>query len=459
MTAKLLMMKKYITWGLLVCTVLSFASCERYLEVEPKGKLIPTTPEDFRMLLDNVYTMNVTGGLSELGTDNLVMTEQQFNNMSSAAEKSVYTWSKAIYGPLDQASDWNVPSLRIYYANLVLEGLEKNASGTQKDRNTIKGEALFHRGAALYEMVSVYASAYDDAIAETALGTPVRLASDVFPASKRPTMKETYTQLLADLNQALSLLPLTTDKNTRPAKEAAYGLLARINLDMGRYEQALLNAKEALKINEELIDYNSIGPFDYPRFSRLNKEIIFFSSVPWGYAFTNSAMANRQLYDLYDANDLRKEFFFSTYTNNNNEFIISSGGSYAEWSWFSGVARNELYLIASEAYARTNDPVNVRKSLNDLLIRRTATGKFTPVNLTDPDALLTKILLERRKELVFRNRRWIDLKRLNKDPRFAVTLKRTVRGTEYTLAPNSARYVFPIPEVVINATQMPQNER
>lgn len=452
-------MKRYITWGVAICIALSLTSCERYLDVEPKGKLIPTTVEDFRMLLDNAFVMNISAGLSEIGTDNLVITDLQFNKMSSPYERNAYIWNKVVYGPLDQAYDWAWPSQKIYYANLVLEGLEMSTSTNEKERNTLKGEALFHRAAAWYEMVSLYAGAYDESTAGTALGTPIRLNSNVFLTSQRPTMKVTYEQMLADLTQALNFLPVITSENTRSAKEAVYGMLARINLDMGRYDQALLNAREALKINTELLDYNDINPNDYPKFSRLNKEVIFQSSVPGNYSYFNAVMASKELYDLYDNDDLRKAYFFSVYTDENNEVVINTSGSYAEWAWFSGIARDEVYLIAAECYARTNDPVAAKTLLNDLLIRRIAAGKFTPVSTNDPELLLTKILLERRKELVFRGRRWTDLKRLNKDPRFAKTLKRTVKGTTYELLPSSLRYIYPIPETVINATKMPQNER
>ncbi len=71
-----------------------------------------------------------------------------------------------------------------------------------------------------------------------------------------------------------------------------------------------------------------------------------------------------------------------------------------------------------------------------------------------------KILEERRKELPFTGQlRWEDLRRLNKDQRFAKILVRTIAGNEYQLLPNSKRYVFPIPDIEIELSGIPQNER
>ncbi|MEJ7778953.1 MAG: RagB/SusD family nutrient uptake outer membrane protein, partial [Daejeonella sp.] len=83
----------------------------------------------------------------------------------------------------------------------------------------------------------------------------------------------------------------------------------------------------------------------------------------------------------------------------------------------------------------------------------------TPFIAASSDDALKMVLQERRKELLMRNRRFNDLRRLNKDSRFAITLKRILGANTHELPPNDKRYVFPIPETVIAATGMAQNER
>ncbi|HEY6083417.1 MAG TPA: RagB/SusD family nutrient uptake outer membrane protein, partial [Chitinophagaceae bacterium] len=66
------------------------------------------------------------------------------------------------------------------------------------------------------------------------------------------------------------------------------------------------------------------------------------------------------------------------------------------------------------------------------------------------------ILVERRKELVFRTIRFTDIKRLNKEGA-DITQKRIIGGKTYILLPNDPRYALSIPENVIQAGGIPQN--
>lgn len=66
------------------------------------------------------------------------------------------------------------------------------------------------------------------------------------------------------------------------------------------------------------------------------------------------------------------------------------------------------------------------------------------------------IVQERRKELVFRNLRWMDIKRLNKEGA-NITLKRIIDGQTFTLPPNNNRFALPLPADIVKMTGMPQN--
>ncbi|MGN0019982.1 MAG: RagB/SusD family nutrient uptake outer membrane protein, partial [Sphingobacterium hotanense] len=119
----------------------------------------------------------------------------------------------------------------------------------------------------------------------------------------------------------------------------------------------------------------------------------------------------------------------------------------------------ELLLIRAECFARLGKISQALQNLNALLAKRWKSGSFVPFSEKTPEDALKIILDERRKELVFRGLRWSDLKRLNKEPRFAVTLKKTIADKEYVLPPNDNRYVFPIPSAVIKMSGIEQNPR
>jgi hypothetical protein len=79
------------------------------------------------------------------------------------------------------------------------------------------------------------------------------------------------------------------------------------------------------------------------------------------------------------------------------------------------------------------------------------------------DEALSKVLTERRKELIMRGQRWTDLRRLNKDPRFKTDLSRSVvvdgATQTFTLPANDSRYTLLIPQEVITNSSLPQNAR
>src|SRR5690606_30324268 len=143
-----------------------------------------------------------------------------------------------------------------------------------------------------------YAKSYDAATAQSDLGVPIRLSSDVMEVSTRPTLQETYDQILADLNEAATLLPAQAEVQTRASQWAVYALLARIYLDMEQYDLSLQNALKALDIQDDLMDYNTLDPMAYPIFAELNKETIFFQTIPFsGYSFFQLPVPE-ELYNL-----------------------------------------------------------------------------------------------------------------------------------------------------------------
>ncbi|HTM98670.1 MAG TPA: RagB/SusD family nutrient uptake outer membrane protein, partial [Pedobacter sp.] len=90
---------------------------------------------------------------------------------------------------------------------------------------------------------------------------------------------------------------------------------------------------------------------------------------------------------------------------------------------------------------------------------RYKTGTYLPYTIGNTINVLALILAERRKELICRGTRWMDLKRLNLEPANATTLTRNVNGLTYTLLPNSKRYALPIPDEEILISGLPQNIR
>ncbi|MGN6803993.1 MAG: RagB/SusD family nutrient uptake outer membrane protein, partial [Ginsengibacter sp.] len=97
-------------------------------------------------------------------------------------------------------------------------------------------------------------------------------------------------------------------------------------------------------------------------------------------------------------------------------------------------------------------------ALNTLLGKRYKSGTYIPFTDLQGEEGLQIILKERRKELLMRGLRWIDIKRLNKEGG-NIVLKREIGGQSYSLQPNANYYALPLPADVIKASGIPQNER
>lgn len=439
---------------------IAFYSCKKdWLDAKPnKNLVVPKTLEDFQAMLDNdIFVFN--GGqpaLGEIGCDDYYVRYDNWQSLYTNTERNAYVWAQNVYNN-EPVPDWMLPYQRIFYENYILENIDNITpdDASLDDWNNVKGCALFGRGFDFYSLADVFAEPYDRNSADTDLGIPIRVKTDINIKSSRATVQETYDQILADLKQSTLLLPVTPAYKTRPSKPAAYAMLARTYLSMGNYENALLYADSALQLSNSLIDYNILDVNAYYPFSIFNDEVIYHVIYNYPEILSNYiSIVDSNLYRSYDANDLRKYLYFDT-SDGNPRFK----GGYDGYTDFAGIATDEIYLIRAECYARTGDVAHAVADLNTLLSSRYKAGTFTPYKTTDASDALAKILTERRKELLYRGLRWTDLRRLNKDSRFAITLKRNLNGEIYTLPPNDVRYVYPIPDEEIRISGFEQNPR
>lgn len=439
--------------------IIFLTSCkEGYLEAKPDLSLVvPHTVKEFQALLDNTAIINShTPFLAEVGAGDNDLQPNRHQTLQ-VKERNAFIWAKDIYEN-QIVEDWDWSYRRVFYANQALGGLEDMEDGQKNraDYKQAKGSAFFIRGWTFYQLAQQFCKPYIPASASSDLGIPLRTESNINIKTTRATVQQTYDQIISDAMNAARYLPATVTVKTRPSRQAAFALLSTTFLQMQDYTKAKLYADSCLAISAELTDYNTVKPAGAFSFKQFSPEVIFHSNTLYGIAFIESNFTlNKSLYDQYASNDLRKTLFYK-----DTKGIITFVGSYTgAREFFSGYAIDEMYLILAECFARKSDKVQALHYLNMLLKTRWKTGSYTPLTAASDEDALKLVLAERRKELVFRGRRWSDLRRLNQDSRFAVTLTRTVGTNAYNLVPNSPLYVLPIPPNVINLTGIEQNLR
>ena len=452
---------RFVLYGLL--SPLCFANCSKsvFLNTKPdQSAIVPTTIADCQALLDNEVVMNGYGNsgyasLGETGCDDYTVTSAQYAGYTPVDQHAVI-WASQIYDGTT-VNDWNLGYRVIFYANEALEVLKGITPSADQldDWNLAEGMALFYRGYALFELSQLFAPVYDSSTAMTDWGLPLRKSADVNEKIFRATVKDTYAQLTSDLTQSIPLLPADPggDPN-RPTRAAAYGILSRVCMSMRNYPQALSYADLGLQIRHVLKDYNTVDTNATFPFSRTNPEVIFsIARLRTGPSLIGRSYTDSLLFAMYDPNDLRKKLFFRS--------GLYFFGRYDSLGYaFGGLATDELYCTRAECYARAGLTSDAMNDLNALLQNRWKSGSFIPLTAIDAEDAMRQVLLERRKELLYRGLRWLDLRRLNKEPALAVTLHRTVNGEVYTLPPNDARYVYAIPDdVIAQHPGMPQNAR
>jgi hypothetical protein len=455
-------MKKILTPWFGIILVFIFTSCKNeWFDLKSDSTLVvPSSLKDFQALLDNDLFNGNGVALGEIASDGHYITDAVFQTRGNT-ERNAYTWSNGL--PYENVGDWISSSASlggayrvVYYSNLILDGMNKLSPSDLTYKN-VKGQALFHRARCFYAVSQVWAPPYLEGSPNSEYGIPLRLEADINILSVRSTIQQTYGRVIDDLTSAAALLPVKPLYKTRASKPAAFGLLARVYLSMENYKMAGLYADSCLQLYNTLIDFNSKSVTSTLPFEIFNPEVIFHERMT-NYSLLGRAslLIDSSLYSLYAANDLRLSLFF---IKNNTTGNVTYKGSYSGTSalLFCGISTSELYLIRSECSAREGKVAEAIKDLNRLLVTRWKTGLFVPKSASSVEEALIAILNERKKELLCRGLRWTDLRRLNRDPRFTVTLTRTISDKTYILEPGSHQYTFPIPDDVIQISRISQN--
>lgn len=463
--------------SIILLSILLTACGKEFLNIrQVKNQVVPQTISDFQAILDIDFFDNSAHSLGTNGADEYRTTETKWEGLASVYNsnlRDIYIWNTAgVYGVGGTGEtvvfDWTYAYYYIFCANQALQGIEtiKPAQAEHAAWNNVKGSALFFRAYRYYQLAQQFCPPYGPEHKDSPYGLPLRTSPEVNQLVPRSSVQKTYDLIIQDLKEAVNLLPVQTinpQNHVRPSKAAPLALLAKVYLVMGDYEQAREYADEALVLRGELRDFNTLvlndpakraeNTFEYDR-GVSNPEVIYFTAMPRLaanalYGINLTMELDPFILSQYSDDDLRKKAYFKAYSNTNDKLVFR--GSYGAHFYFSGLAVDELYLIRAECNARLNQTDAALQDMNLLLKNRMLAGSFTPLTESDPEALLRLILMERRKELFFRGVRWEDLRRLNQDPRFAVTLVREVGGNRYELPPNDRRYTWPLPPSEIDA--------
>lgn len=469
-------MKKYIY----ICFAWVMMSCNDFVDVIPKGNTIPETVDDLAKMMNNSSfgstrreSSEVSCSLSDnitLYSDDYTVTDNPeswaYSSVNNPIIRNICAWADYVYDEAEEDYDWNKLYKSNYIVNYIINNIDHVKDGISYRREEVKGEALVHRAMNYFLLVNLYGKQYNEQTASEDLGVPLMLEADINKQVPRATVAKVYEQIFTDLNEALSLLKTDMPKfNHIPGRAAAYALRARVYLWQQNYDKAYEDAVEALKIRNQLIDYNTLvllSPEDGPFYGIDNYEINpclnteeLYSRFYMDNGISMLTYSPTMLSIIDQENDLRYKMFVGTldgmYFNTITGRIIHSG-----------ITTAEVWLTKAEAALRKSQP-DVQEAINaldEVRIHRYQSATYQPTKITDKKLLLTEILKERRREIVYTEMSFLDHKRQNADPATARPMSRPAFGTTYTLPADDPHWQLPIPLNVMAMNKLLiQNER
>jgi tetratricopeptide (TPR) repeat protein len=437
-------MKKITLWLTAAMLTVAAGGCNTFLDPAPvdrqPGENYLTTSNNVEAVLVSAYDAlqggNFYGGqLQRVGA----LYGDDFDLANVASQQFVSDFVTRSFGIFNGPGEslWTSGYTAIFRSNVVIKSINDNTAtdATAADNTRRKGEALFIRGLAHFELLRFFALPY------TADPNKPGIVLRTFPANTeeaaqpiaRASVGEVYTQIIADLQQAIQLLPANNNIG-RANKLAAQAILARVYFNQADYNNAFTAADQAITAATTagitlgtpdsagvVGPFRTVGAVQAPGtlFQIGNSAAddatgdlrnIFYSGFgsPTLPVLTTPGGA----YALYEAGDLRKRYLFGTDPGDPTSPIPNSLKFQGSDPVNVPIIRlAELYLTRAESRVQKGgfNAADVRADLNAV---RTAAG-LPADNITTAAAdLLTKIRNERRVELLTENDRFHELRRL-----------------------------------------------
>lgn len=441
-------MIKYIK---LVCAVLCVATlsgCDKYLDIQPVGRVIPRTAKEFRELLTQSYSiMPEDRGLATFRSDEMLM-DASLPIEDLNTYKDIWSWNDLSPSETTAGYKWRQSYQILFTANYLIESKDRIEEGTTQEVNQMLGEAYMFRAYMHFLLVNLYGEPYTNSDPATSKAIPLKLDSNEEAILSRNTVGEVYSSILSDITEAEKYLNVDeweTGYSYRFNTLTVKALRSRVYLYMGEWGKSLQASKAVLQVNDQLADLSVILPNDYQ-----SPESILALELVMNSAYARAAKVSTFLYGLYGTGDLRKSKYFRQVTASN--IVIKKTGEPVSTQYRCSFRVGEIYLNAAEAalMAGENAMGTARTYLLTLMKQRYSINAFTTkeaaVNAMSHDELLQEIYNERTRELAFEGHRWFDLRRTTR-PR----LEKTFSGVTSVLEENDPRYTIRIPSEAIEA--------
>jgi len=465
-----MIMKKVKYYITILAAVSVFAACNKKLDVVPQQNITPEqikTADDVKALLFGEYSL--LQGPSGYG-ERLKFIPDLLASANQVQFVGTFTNYKDIFNKEQVASNsiatgiWSNAYKIINLSNTVLDKIDLI---DEEERDAITGEAKFMRGLLLFELVNLYAQPYSAGnVTAPNSGVPIILDAPqyIYDSTSafvsRATIQEVYTQVLADLGDAVNSLPETAE-NSRVTKYTAEAVLARVYMNMEDYTNAATMANDVIESGY----YNLVSTYNqaFNNVGNSSEDIFGIQQTAQSNAGTTNnglttfylasfdengnqiggrgdAQIDPGFFNFFEDNDFRLYYNYYGYS------IAGVDGYYTTkyqklYKTIPVIRLAEMYLTRGEANLRKGGaPIGGVAPIDDINLIRLRAGASELGSVTG-----TNFVNERLRELAFEGDRLWTLKRL----------KLNVDGFSY----NDPLLILPIPQREIDVNKnLVQNE-
>lgn len=434
-------MKKRISlkYGILSIALLAVVSCDKVNDQVPQnsqssGTAI-STPVGARVAILGAYD-NLQGG-NYYGTRYTFFPDMQGGNLT-------WTGTFPSFGQIanrvtladnvEVTNMWAAIYDGINRVNQILDKAAKIQDPSFTDQAQILGEASFLRALHYFNLVRYWG------------GVPLKLTpTDAVNVSElqlsRNSVSEVYTQILSDIDFALTNLPPTQTNRARATLGAVNALKARVHLYRSssgianEYDLAIAAAVAAstgrtltANFSDLFVARNMGEVIWYLEFNSVDQNSLAFFLLPSTSGGRNELRPSASLQSAFSVSDTRR-IATNAVSNTLKYYRVSTGDDYVLMFRLA-----EMMLIQAEAMVERNTGTDLTDALALINQIRNRAGIGTYVGLVSQAALRDEVFSQRRLELALEGHYFFDLVRTG---RAATVLTSPIWDSKYA--------VFPIP--------------
>ena len=353
---------------------------------------------------------------------------------------------------------WDFYYTLIQHTNIAIRGFKNTLSEEERKDKKIRysvGEAYAFRAYAYHQLVQLFAKRYNASTAASDPGVVMRTDeatnAQLYEKARRGTVAEAYELIESDLKMAMETLKDLDQNNSRNhlRYSTVCGIAARVALSKSDWaaaetyaKEAIANANSKLQVGEELLDgFNDYNANEWMwgyRYAETQNQGYGTFLATYSTNFDNGWQdhfrfaVNRNIFDQLGTNDVRRKWWYCYDLDQNIPEDVDAGylplisgvpgfeitGQCMKYRVQNHASSKgdvlimrlgEMYYIQAEAEARQGKTAAAQTTLYTIV--KTRDADFVQPTETG-DALIEKIFLHKRLDLLFEGVRFFDMKRL-----------------------------------------------